>query len=56
MCQFSNPAKVGVCACACVLQGKGKARGLMLPFAVGLREGGPKAWQMPLLANLENSK
>lgn len=55
MCQFSNPAKVGERVCACVLQGKGKAGGL-LSFAVGLKEGGPKAWQKPLLANLENSK
>lgn len=35
MCQFSNPAKVGVC----VLEGKGKAGGL-LPFAVGLKRVG----------------
>lgn len=38
MCQFSNPAKVGVRVCACMLQGKGKAGGL-LPFAVGLKRG-----------------
>lgn len=56
MCQLSNLAKGGAYVCACTLQGKGKAGDLLLPFAVGLKEGGPKAWQMPLLANLENSK
>lgn len=56
MCQLSNLAKGGAYMCACTLQGKGKAGDLLLPFAVGLKEGGPKAWQMPLLANLENSK
>lgn len=35
MCQFSNPAKVGVC----VVEGKGEAGGL-LPSAVGLKRVG----------------
>lgn len=36
MCQFSNPAKVGVCAC---WRGRRKLGGLFLSFVLGLKRG-----------------